>query len=320
MIKRLIFFLIALLNIAGVVAQTKKKTTAKKNAAAVNAFQLEKTLLWEISGNGLTKSSYLFGTMHMLCAKDALLSDSLRYAIASSKEVYFEVDLDNFMETLGAMSYMNMKGNKTLSDFLTPEEYTRVKDYFKNGKSLLPLNMMERMKPYFITAMISESKFPCAEKDGMEMVIMKEAKKQNKNIKGLESIKYQASIFDSIPYDKQAKELVMLIDSANANKGKPANNDSDYQLLDVYRNQDIDKMIELTSAEESMKQYLDILLWNRNANWVQKMPTLMKENTLLFAVGAGHLGGEKGVIQLLRKAGYTVRPVTHKPAIEKEVI
>jgi uncharacterized protein len=320
MIKRLIFFLIALLNIAGAMAQTKKKTTAKKNAAAVNAFQLEKTLLWEISGNGLTKSSYLFGTMHMLCAKDALLSDSLRYAIASSKEVYFEADLDNFMETLGAMSYMNMKGNKTLSDFLTPEEYKRVKDYFKNGKSLLPLNMMERMKPYFITAMISESKFPCAEKDGMEMVIMKEAKKQNKNIKGLESIKYQASIFDSIPYEKQAKELVLLVDSAVANKDKPASNDSDYQLLDVYRNQDIDKMIELTSAEESMKQYMDILLWNRNANWVQKMPALMQENTLLFAVGAGHLGGEKGVIQLLRKAGYTVRPVTHKPAVEKEVI
>jgi hypothetical protein len=54
MIKRLILFLIALLNIAGAMAQTKKKTTAKKNAAAVNAFQLEKTLLWEISGNGLT--------------------------------------------------------------------------------------------------------------------------------------------------------------------------------------------------------------------------------------------------------------------------
>lgn len=320
MIKRLIFLLAAVLCITTSFAQTKKKTATKKNATAVNTFQLEKTLLWEISGNGLTVPSYLFGTMHMLCAKDALLSDSLRYAIASSKEVYFEVDLDNFMETLGAMSYMNMKGNKTLSDFLTPEEYKRVKDYFKNGKSLLPLNMMERMKPYFITAMISESKFPCAEKDGMEMVIMKEAKKQSKNIKGLESIKYQASIFDSIPYEKQAKELVMLIDSANAHKDKPASNDSDYQLLDVYRSQDIDKMIELTTAEESMKQYMDILLWNRNANWVQKMPALMKENTLLFAVGAGHLGGEKGVIQLLRKAGYTVRPVTHKPSAEKEVI
>jgi uncharacterized protein len=292
-----------------------KKTVPEREAAAAGTKtgKLTNTLLWEISGNDLSRPSYLFGTMHLLCAVDAKLSDSLRFAINDVKQVYFEIDLDNMMETLGALQYLNMNNNTKLSDLLTEEEYKRVKDYFSKNKTMLPLGMMERLKPYFITSLISESKFPCAEKDGMEQVIMKEAKKDNKPINGLETVRFQASVFDSIPYQRQAKDLVKMIDSAG--KGT---DDEDVKLTEIYRSQDLNKMQEMTTGEEDMKDFLDLLLYNRNADWAKKMPAIMKAKPALFAVGAAHLGGEKGVIILLRKAGYTVRPMKHKPGLESE--
>jgi uncharacterized protein YbaP (TraB family) len=303
---------IVLLIVAAISVPAQKVAVYKKNAKEKpSPIMLENTLLWEISGNHLTKPSFLFGTMHLLCAADAQLSDSLRFAISNAKQIYFEIDLDNMMETLGAMRYLNMNNNTKLSDLLTEDEYQRVKDYFTKNKTMLPLSMMERLKPYFITSLIAESKFPCVEKDGMEQVIMKEAKKDNKPINGLETVQFQASVFDSIPYKRQAKDLLKMIDSAGV-----AGDSSDAQLLEVYRKQDLNKMQELTADEEGMGEFLDLLLYNRNASWAKKMPAIMRDAPALFAVGAGHLGGERGVINLLRKAGFTVRAVKHRPGLE----
>ena len=289
-----------------------QKAAVKKNAKEKSApVVLENTLLWEITGNHLTKPSYLFGTMHLLCSADAQLSDSLRFAIEQAKQIYFEIDLDNMMETLGAMRYLNMNNNTKLSDLLTEAEYDRVRDYFKKNKTMLPLSMMEHLKPYFITSLISESKFPCDEKDGMEQVIMAQAKKDAKPINGLETVQFQASVFDSIPYKRQAQDLLKMIDSSGV-----AGDSSDAQLVEVYRKQDLNKMQELTADEDGMGEYLDLLLYSRNAAWVKKMPAIMRDAPALFAVGAGHLGGEKGVINLLRKAGFIVRPMKHKPGAE----
>lgn len=299
------------LSIAALIVVLASSCASSKKTVVDKPFELENTLLWEISSKDVAQPSYLFGTMHLLCAEDAKLSDSLRYAIRTAKQVYFEIDLDNMLEMVGAMRYLNMNNNIKLSDLLTDAEYKRVKDYFSKNKTMLPLSMMERMKPYFITSLISESKFPCATKDGMEQVIMKEAKKDGKKINGLESVKFQASVFDSIPYQRQAKDLVKMIDSSG--KG---NDDSDVKLIEVYRSQDLNKMQQMTAGEEGLNEYLDLLLYNRNANWVKMIPDIIKSKQTLFAVGAGHLGGEKGVINLLRKAGYTVRPVTHKPGLE----
>jgi len=293
-------------------AHTYGQQPAAKPATplAKPGIQLENTLLWEISGRDLSKPSFLFGTMHLLCSEDAKLSDSLRYTIETAKQVYFEIDMDDMMETLGALKYLNMNNNTRLSDLLTPAEYQRVKTYLNSNKMMLPSTMMDRIKPYFLTALISESKFPCPAKDGMEQVIMKEAKKDSKPIYGLETVQFQASVFDSIPYQRQAKDLLKIVDSS----GKESDS-SDVQLLEVYRKQDLNKMQEMTVGEEGMSDFIDLLLYNRNANWVRKMPAIMKDKPTLFAVGAGHLGGDKGVISLLRKSGYAVRPMKHRPGL-----
>src|SRR4026207_1005623 len=106
-----------------------------------------KTLLWKISGNGLEKPSYLFGTIHLLCADDAKLSTNMKKAISECDEVYFEVDLDNMMEMLLAVNKMTMTGDTTLRDLLSDDDYKKVKDYFESKGSLLPFSMLETYKP-----------------------------------------------------------------------------------------------------------------------------------------------------------------------------
>jgi uncharacterized protein len=280
------------------------KTTSKKSVTQLD--QPPNSVLWEISGNGLEKPSYLFGTMHILCAQDALLSDSLQFSIDRASQVYFEVDMDNMAELMGLFKYIKMKDNKTLSDLITPAEYDRVKKYFAENRSILPLSMMERFKPYFIASILSESKMPCETKNGMEEVIMQEVKKQQKEINGLESIAFQASIFDSIPYEEQAQELLRTIDSAGVEDSMTQ------KMLDVYRSQNLAEIEKLTLREEGgVAAYLDLFLYGRNAKWIPLIETAMKKGSTLFAVGAAHLPGGKGVIQLLQNAGYRLRPMKH---------
>ena len=75
----------------------------------------------------------------------------------------------------------------------------------------------------------------------------------------------------------------------------------------------------MLDSDAGMSSFSDILLYRRNANWVMKLKTLMAGKSLLVAVGAGHLPGEKGVISLLRKAGFTVTPVENKRIRTKEI-
>ena len=101
------------------------------------------TLLWKISGNGLKNPSYLFGTIHMLCSDDAILSSNMKKAISNADEIYLEVDLDNMMEMLTVIPKMKMTGDTTLQDLLSKEDYEKVKNYFEARQSLLPFSMIE---------------------------------------------------------------------------------------------------------------------------------------------------------------------------------
>src|SRR5688500_18805126 len=277
----------------------------------------ENTLLWKISGNGLKKPSYLYGTIHMLCEEDAILSDSLKNIIKNVKEVYFEVDLDNMFEMLGIMSKMKMQGDTTLQYLLSHADYEKVKDFFESNGSMLPFSMIETYKPMLAASTLQQGGLPCENTAMMEQVIMQEAKQYNKSIKGLESMGYQAAVLDSIPYKLQAVQLVSYID--NAIKG----GDEDKELndmLDAYKSQDLQKLEEmLMKSDPSISNYTDILLYNRNRNWVSKLKELLPENPLLIAVGAGHLPGKEGCINLLRKEGYKVTPVKNTVKTLREI-
>ena len=267
----------------------------------------DKTLLWKISGNGLARPSYLYGTIHMLCKDDAGLSDSLRRIIARADEVYLEADLDNMMEMMSLMKKMKMQGDTTLQDLLSVAEYDRVKKYFDEHSRMIPFSMLQTYKPIMAASLLQQSNFKCAA-TAMESEIMTEAKKQGKKIEGLETMDFQASLLDQIPYGLQAKQLVEYIDEAGKGAGQQ---DQEFDsLMQAYREQDLKKLEQqLLRSDIGMAAYTDVLLYKRNENWITKLKTLLPSRQLLIAVGAGHLPGDRGVINLLRKAGYKLTPV-----------
>jgi len=277
----------------------------------------DNTLLWKISGNGLEKPSWLFGTIHLICADDAVLSENMKKAIRQCDEVYFEVDMDNIFEMMGAMKKMKMTGDTTLQDLLTESDYKKVKAYFETKGSMLPFSMLETYKPMLAASTLEQGDMPCDNTAMMEQVIMKVAKEQDKKIKGLESMSYQAGVLDSIPYRLQAEQLVSYIDKANKGEG---DNEEMEEMFRAYKSQDLKKLEDmLVASDAGISAFTDILLYHRNRNWVEKLESLLPQKSLLIAVGAGHLPGEKGVINLLRKQGYKLTPVENKITNIREI-
>lgn len=279
----------------------------------VTTLEKNNTLLWKISGNGLSKPSYLFGTMHMICADDIGVSDSLKSAIKRADRVYLELDMNDMSQIFGALNKLTMRNDTTLADVLNPEEYKKVKTYFETNVSLLPFSLLEKLKPMLVETLLMEQTAACENMIVMEKLVTDEAKKSGVSIKALETVEYQLSIFDSIPYSLQAKQLVKLVENTDKNNDKEMQ-----ELTDAYRQQRLDKMDELINREDmGIKNFTEMLLYNRNANWTKQLKDLMQNRSLVIAVGAGHLPGDRGVINLLRKAGYKVEPVKNDMIVKK---
>ena len=269
----------------------------------------ENSLLWQIEGKSLTTPSYLFGTIHMIGKDDFYLSDAAKEMIAEAKLVTFEInmeDMNNIGAQLGLMMNAFMKDGKTLKDLLSDEDYKVVDAHFK--KIGMPLFLLERIKPMFLSVFASGdldmNSMSSGEMVSYEMEIMKIAQEGDKEIAGLETAEYQMSMFDSIPYQAQADMLVESIKSTDSGS------DQFDEMVKLYKNQDLQGMSKmLSSDEEGIGEYEDILLAGRNRNWIPIMGEMMMDQPTFFAVGAGHLGGEIGVVALLRKEGYKVTAI-----------
>ncbi len=266
----------------------------------------DNTLLWEISGNGLKSPSYLFGTFHLLCKDDIHFSAALKQAITNSSEVYLELDMDDPATFLGGLILMNMKNGKKLKDFYTDDEYKRLSNFFKDSLKM-GIGLFQQMKPAFLESLLYPKMMPCGQTTSIEESIMQLAKKGGKQIYGLETMAFQASVFDSIPYQKQAGELLHSIDSMEQAKKYFG------QMLDAYKEQRLDEIENIINNPDfGSTENQDLLLDNRNKNWVAQLKEIIKNKSVFTAVGTGHLVGKNGLIALLRAEGYTVRGLENK--------
>jgi len=298
-----------------IIAFSSCKTTKDQVAAKsemIKNDKLEDALLWKIDGNGLTTPSYLYGTIHIINADDYFLPEGTLTAIDASKKMVFEIDMTEMSDMgaiMGMMDKIFMKDNQTLKDLLNAEDYKVVEDHF--AKIGMPLMMLERMKPMFLSVFASGDMDPQGLQNGTmksyEMEFMEIAQNSKMPMAGLETIEFQLSVFDAIPYTAQADMLVESI------KDGDAGNDEFAKMIEMYKSQNISAMISMiTDEDQSLSEYEDVLLSKRNTAWISGMKTMMAEMPTFFAVGAGHLAGKKGVIQLLRNEGYKLTPISNK--------
>ncbi len=267
----------------------------------LGAQTLEKSLLWKISGNGI-QTSYLYGTIHMTC--DNTLDDATKKAIAATKQLYLELDMDDPGMMPGMMKGINMKDGVTMDRLASPDDYKLVDAFFKK-KIGVGIDAMKTMKPMMLSAMLLPAALGCTPKS-IEEALMTEAKNYGEETFGLETVEEQLAVFDAIPYKIQMDELV------KSARGDGQNDiDELAELVKLYGDKDLDALVAASEKSENRTtaEFGEILLKNRNQNWIPRILRLIKEKPTFFGVGAAHLGGPDGVIRLLRKMGYTVEAV-----------
>lgn len=264
-----------------------------------NAQELEKSLLWKISGNGLKKPSYLFGTIHLTC--DSSLDANTLNALEATEQLYLELDMDDKSIQMQMMKLMMMKDGAKLSTLLSPEDFKILDEFMKKNLNM-SVKLFDSFKPFMISSMLFPKMLDC-KSQSVESELMKITKEQNEEIFGLEKAEDQMKVFDEISYQDQADELLKTVKD-NLEKDK-----KEFQeMITIYQNKDIEGMLKMMSDSDNKitSENQDILLNNRNKNWIPIMVKIMKDKPTFFGVGAGHLAGENGVIKLLRKKGYKV--------------
>lgn len=288
-------------------------------------------LLWKVSGNGLEKPSYVLGTYHL--ASESMIDKipGMEQALEGCDIVVGEIDYEALMsqEYQTAMAeFMVAPPDSTLDKLLTNEEYALVEQEF-NKYLGVNLQLYNDRTPNFIRIMIMAMKmmkepldfpelqeltdmmgvqdFSFAKGNGMDGAIQKRAKEMGRPSVALESIEEQLDMLQ-IPMSKQVSSLLEVCNNPDILRVQFA------QFLDIlkaYMAQDLSKIHAFfTDAEIVDAEAVGALRINeRNLNWIEKLAKMIPEHACLVCVGAGHLPGDLGLLQLLRDRGYTVEPM-----------
>lgn len=307
---------------------------------------LEKTLLWKISGNGLTQPSYIFGTIHMICEEDFLWDNRIEQAFNSTEHLVLEVDIaevealyGNVFGTLGNEKYFSDEIEdpeeayyiKSIADILGDVETWRIWrdsmlalasegysiDEIENFVCGVRVELERRLQRaqtaqeqgeamrdepdggYYGTFKVEK----CNKLLSYEGMMTNKARKRNMSISGLESIEEQLGILvedEEVQYQANDERVYQLQEKI----GNPIE-----YLISVYLREDLNHMLEIMVLPEMGVHNIESFLFVRNENWVMQLPALMQQKPVFIAVGAAHLPGKRGMIQLLKDMGYSLTPI-----------
>ena len=264
--------------------------------------QKDNTLLYKISGKDLAKPSYIFGTVHITC--DATLDASVLKALNETSQMYLELDMDDPQMQVNMMKSMSMKDGVTISSLISAEDYKLLDDYLMS-KLKVPATVFNTYKPFMLSAVFMSTFLDCTPQS-FENELVRISTEQKEPIFGLETVEEQMAIFDKIPYQLQAEELIASI------KNDFQEDKRIFQMLmKSYASKDINQLQKLMEESPSkiITDYNHLLLKNRNKNWIALIEKISKDKPTFFGVGAAHLFGDHGVLSLLRRDGYRVDPV-----------
>jgi len=275
---------------------------------SLSAQTQEKSLFWEVSGNGLEKSSYIYGTMHVQDERVFEFSDRVYQSLESADVYCMEINMDS-VNQLGVMSKMMLPKGTELKDLITKEEYDSISKFFQDslGQNIA---VYKSMMPIMVSQVISLQDLNIDQELALDVHFASKAKEAGKPVVGLEKMDDQINAITSIPFESQAGMLMKIVRDKMKGTGESEIDD----LMDLYVQGDLNGMLEYANEYTGQDQVAELLfserlLERRNLKMAYGMEILMKKNHSLFvAVGAAHLGGRLGVIQMLRDKGYTVTP------------
>lgn len=268
-----------------------------KNVPVKETTDPSKALLFKISNEESDKVSYLFGTMHIIPKEHFFFPAGTMEALTESDAVVMETNIDiGIKDKVALAQKMILPDGKTIKDYASESDYEKFKAYCMDelGIKEKKFERYAKLKPILASAVFIQEYYGDVEL--YEKHFLNAAKKADKELKYLESLDFQFKVLDTIPIEKQLEgyfetDLVAEFD----------------KMIEMYVNQDIKALYQYIQKEG--EEIEGDLIINRNIDWIPKLEAMMAEQSLFIAVGAGHLGGEMGVIKLLKEKGYQVEPV-----------
>lgn len=282
------------------------------------------SLFWEISGNGLKKPSYLFGTMHVSSKIAFNLADSFYLAIKNSEVVALETNPETWQEDmnnydLGAPDYRYGFNPGLLNEM--PSDFFNIKT-LRFGKYEKKLEVAMFSKPSMINNLLyrsmSDNTSDFEEDTYLDLYIYQTGKKLGKKVAGVEqyeqSMKLMAEAFRDAAKEKNKKEKSFDYDEEF----------SPTKLQEAYRAGNLDQLDSINKLNSQSDAFDEKFLYRRNEIQANSIDSILKRSSLFVGVGAAHLPGNRGVIELLRRKGYKLRPIymgtrdsKQKDAVEK---
>lgn len=283
------------------------------NTGSLFAQNSGQSLLWEISGNGLEEPSYLFGTFHLLQQEFLETKPVVLEKFHASEQVMVEVEIDS--SQMQQLSMMALMQDDLISNHLSNEQQDLLSDVLVSLMGV-GLQQVDRLKPMALSATISMLQYQMLlgeemtkyEGELIDQWFVSEGKRADKDLVYFETMEEQMDlIFNSMPVSEQADMLIGYLEDEEATE------ELIRQLFTCYVNEEIACLAEI--GEEMYEEmpaataFLDV----RNENWMEQIPARMEEKPSFIAVGALHLTGEMGLIEMLRREGYSVEPVHTNP-------
>lgn len=267
--------------------------------------RLENTVVWEVSGPNIEKPSYLVGTMHMLCEEDFLIDSRIRESFDNTEQLFLEVDLDD-PSVIHEMMMKEGEVSESLRKRLSKEQYARFSEYLEDH-SQYKIDTFEQFNYMGIYSALSLESVSCQNVKMFEQELMVLAHKSDKEIYGLETIADRKKVFTALTPEEGKMMSEAHIAMFQEMK------QTFVEMVDIYQQEDIVMLVEFMANSNGdfvkWDEVKGVLLDERNNKWAAKISAIAQEKPTVFAFGAGHLAGEQGVIQLLRNAGLSVKPV-----------
>lgn len=279
----------------------------------IAAGSMSAQVVYKVEGNGLANPSYIFGTHH-LAPTSIIEKFGATAPFEEATQIVGEVDMigDQMQMQMAMQPHMVAPSDSTISKVISPEDYAVISEEFKKWAPMpgMELAMLEAMKPMVVSTMVTlgimSKEIPDYNpNDQLDTWFQVNGAKAGKKIIPLETVEQQATLlFDFTPISLQAEALVEML------KEPSKAVESAKSLTDAYMNQDLAKMLSLSEQEDEHPEFMVALLDKRNADWLTKLPQIFNDGSTFVAVGALHLAGDKGIVEGLRKLGYTVTPIS----------
>lgn len=260
------------------------------------------SILWRVSGKNIQSPSYLYGTIHIQDERvfryDSTVLNAFKACDAFAVEILFDE-----LDMAGLRQSMMMPRGQVLSELLSKSDFVLLDSICKVKLGMSAI-FMNSMKPFFIASALQQADLPKGAENAPDLYLLQKARADGKSCYGVEQYMDQIKAIDAVSMKDQLAMLTEFIHDTTNQSAEEMR-----EMVEAYLRFDLDRMWEMSLDTALPKKFSKVLIYDRNVTMAKRFVEMAKKQTLFCAVGCAHLAGDKGVIALLRKKGYTVEPV-----------